>query len=254
MVNKAARRLVKGLNFALMPLGVQVVRSFNASDPEQFLPFDQTISGAHNAGLSVADYVDVTYNVAGATQGTIDQMAALGVFSSPLKVVAEIGPGSGRYLEKVLRVSSPSRYEIYETAKPWAEYLRRNYKEVVSQPTDRRSMKSTPSATVDLVQAHKVFVVTTFLTTCGYWLEMIRVTRPGAFIVFDIVTENCMDPPMLDRWLATMDDHGGYPAIMPRAFAADFFVKRGIKFIGSFFVPMKPGKTETFVFRKAEVR
>jgi hypothetical protein len=247
-----AKLLGKGLNLALNPLGVQLVRSHDWDDVEQFLPLEQTLSDARKAGLTVSDYVDATYNVAGATQQTIDQLAYMGVFATPIDVIAEIGPGSGRYLEKVLQLCDSSRYEIYETAGPWANYLTTTYG-VVSHPTDGYSMPHTATNSVDLVHAQKVFVATSFMTTCHYWLEMIRVARANAYIVFDIITEGCMDAKNLQHWLAsTAFMRGVYPSIVPRDFAVEFFANRGIALVGSFFVPMKPGKTETFVFRKRQ--
>jgi hypothetical protein len=44
---------------------------------------------------------------------------SLGVYSGAVNWVVEIGPGSGRYVEKTLSVCSPSRYEVYETATKW---------------------------------------------------------------------------------------------------------------------------------------
>jgi hypothetical protein len=244
--------LGKGLNLALNPLGVRLVRSHDWGDVEKFLPCDQTISDAHRAGLTVSDYVDVTYNVAGATQETIDKMARAGVFSTPIDVVAEVGPGSGRYLEKILRLCTPSRYEIYETAGSWARYLTATYG-VVSHPTDGFSMPHTPTKSVHLAHAHKVFVATSFLTTCRYWQEMIRITDADAHIVFDVVTEGCMSRDTLQHWLASTDYmRGVYPSVMPRDYAIEFFAKHGVAFVDSFFVPMKPGKTETFIFRKRQ--
>jgi hypothetical protein len=248
MSSTGMRRLARGVNRLLAPIGVRVTRVHDWSDPKEFLPFRETISGARGAGLSVGDYVDVTYNVAGATQMTIDAMADMKVFAHSFDTVVEIGPGSGRYLEKVKRECSPRRYEIYETAGPWADYLERTYG-VISQPTDGNSLRSTRTGTVDLVQAHKVFVVTGLRTTCRYWLEMLRVVKPRAFIVFDIVTEDCLDPETLDTWLEFDWEDETFPTLFPRQFTVDFFESRGAKLVGSFQVPMKPGTTETFVFR-----
>jgi hypothetical protein len=249
MVSKSVRLLARGVNRAIEPLGARIVGVHDWSNPAHFLPFQQTIAAAKDAGLSIADYVDVTYNVAGATRETIDRMVAAGVFADRIATVAEIGPGSGRYLEKVVRICSPSRYEFYETSAPWANYLVQTY-DAVWQPTDGESMSSTETGSIDLVHAHKVFVATSFLTTCGYWLEMIRVARQRAHIVFDVVTEACMDQATLERWLVRGTDHGPYPAIMPHCFTSDFFKVRGAELISSFQIPMKPGRTETFVFRK----
>jgi hypothetical protein len=43
--------------------------------------------------------------------------------------------------------------------------------------------------------------------------------------------------------------HGSYPAAMPRRIVIDFFTAHGFALVGTFFVPMGPGKTECFVFR-----
>ena len=240
--------LGRGVNRLLRPLGLQVNRTYSRTDHKQFLPFSATIAAAREKGLSVGDYVDQRYNVAGATQETIDRIAQLSVFSEQVKTAVEIGPGSGRYLEKVLRLCSPERYEIYETASPWAEYLTSTYN-VVRQPTDGWSLRSTENSSADLVQAYKVFVVTTFLSTCHYWQEMLRVARHGAYIIFDVMTEECLDPQTLDQWLEPKRDYGIYPTILPRNYTIEFFTSRQASLIGSFQIPMRPGRTETFVFR-----
>lgn len=251
MSPQAVRSLAQAANKILSPLGVRITRSgHDWSDPRQFLPLSETLSAAQAAGLTVSDYVDVTYNVAGATQSTIDAMDRLGVFSDPKKAVLEIGPGTGRYLEKVIRRCSPDRYEIYETAEGWARYLESRHG-VVRQPCSGSDLSSTPDTSIDLVQVHKVFVCTPFLITCRYFLEMNRVAKRNAHIVFDIVTERCMDDATLGLWIAEPPDHGNFPAIFPREFAIRFFEERHAHFVGSFFVPMRPGRTEVLVFRKA---
>jgi hypothetical protein len=71
---------------------------------------------------------------------------------------------------------------------------------VILQPTDGTSMKPTASASTDLVQAHKVFSGTPFTVTVRYWREMVRVARSGAHIVFDVMTENCPSPAVVEEW------------------------------------------------------
>lgn len=234
------------------PYGVKIIRkgAHDWSDVRTFIPFEATLMAASRVGLSVGDYIDNVMNrIPGATQATIDQMAGLGVFADKLQTVVEIGPGSGRYLEKTLAACAPARYEIYETATLWAAYLAKRF-DIILQPTDGRSLAATASNTVDLVQAHKVFSTIPFLTTARYWLEMVRVTRPGGFAVFDIVSESCMGPALLPRWASSNIDNGSYPAMIPRAVATGYFESQGFSLIGSFFIPMTPGRTETYVFRK----
>jgi hypothetical protein len=237
---------------ALKRLGVDVRRigGHDWTDIGSFIPFEPTLKAADAAGLSVGDYIDQVMNgIPGATQNTIDQMRSLGVFSGKLATVLEIGPGSGRYLEKTLRECSPERYEIYETAEPWAAYVVKKYG-VVRQPTDGASLAATPASSVDLVQAHKVFSGVELMITLQYWREMVRVTRAEGYVAFDIVTEGCLMPETVARWVDSGMKTGAYPSAVPRQVAVRYFEENGFACVGSFLVPMGPGLTETIVFRK----
>jgi hypothetical protein len=225
-------------------------RGHDWSDVANYIPFEATIEAARKAGVSVGDYIDgVREGITSTTQATMDQMAQLGLFAGILDTVVEIGPGSGRYLERTLKLCNPQRYEIYETAAPWAAYLEKKY-QVILQPTDGKSLAGTPSGSVDLVQAHKVFSTIPFLATARYWLEMVRVTRPGGFAVFDIVTEACMAPDMLESWVASGRGNASYPAMVPTSVAVGLFESHGFSLMGRFIVPMGPGSTEAYVFKK----
>jgi hypothetical protein len=238
------------LNWAVAPLGVRIVGTHDWRDTRNFIPFEGTINAAERVGLSVGDYIDAVMNhTPGATQATIDGMSRLGVFSGQIANVVEIGPGSGRFLEKTIAVCSPSHYEVYETAGPWAAYVVSKYN-VVLQPTDGKTLGSTPDGSTDLVHAHKVFNSIPFVETCSYWAEMARVARSGGHVVFDIMTEACLDSNTLKSWVAAEIEDGSYPAVMPRAPTIDCFEGRGFVLVGTFIVPMGPGRTEMFVFRK----
>jgi SAM-dependent methyltransferase len=246
---RAVKSAVKGC-LAAAGLEVRLLRRHDWTDVASFIPFTQTLSEAEKAGLSVGDYIDSVMNHApGATQATIDGMAALGVFSGRIDTVLEIGPGSGRYLEKVIRICSPKRCEIYETAEPWAQYVVEKYG-AIRQPTDGSRLAATPAASVDLVQAHKVFSGIHFLPTLRYWREMVRVMRPGGFAVFDVVTEACLAPDVVERWIDSGLDTGSYPAAVPRQALLGYFERCGCACVGSFQIPMGPGTTETFVLRR----
>jgi hypothetical protein len=242
------------MNAGLRPIGFELVRAGSVhdwDDPRTFLPFQDTLARAAAAGLRVSDYIDEKHAGRGSTQKTLDEMAALGVFAERIERVCEIGPGSGRYLEKTLKACRPSQYEIYETASAWANWLVEKYG-VIYRPTDGKTLSGTPSQSVDLVQAHKVFVATPSMITCRYLIEMARVVRDRGKVVFDIVTEDCMDDRSMDTWLASGIQSGPYPAIMPKRFVVDLMTSRGLTFRGSFFVEMKPGKTECMVFVRSD--
>jgi hypothetical protein len=219
------------------------------TDYRDYIPFEDTISGAAEAGLSVGDYIDAKHNKPGVTQNTIDQMTALGVFEGRIDRVCEIGPGSGRYLDKVLKVCNPSYCEIYETAQDWEQWLVEKYK-LTAQPTDGRSLSHTPSESIDLIQAHKVMPGQPSLVMCRYFEEMARVAQTGGKIVFDIVTEECLDNATLKDWFAQDTGYQHYPCLMPKQFAIDSLSSRSCAFVGSFLVPMEPGTTECMVFAK----
>jgi hypothetical protein len=244
--------LKSALNRSLAPIGVKItgIDNHDWSDVGNFIPFERTMEAARRAGMSVADYVDGVMNGApGSTQNTVDKIASLGVFSEPMRTVVEIGPGTGRYLEKILKADRPARYEIYETAGPWSAYLVKEY-DVVLQPTDGYSLSSTADASVCMVHSHKVLSAVPFMVTCCYWHEMARVIRPGGWAVFDVVTERCLAGDAMQIWAKSGLRLGSFPAVMPREVVVSFFTGKGFALAGSFIVPMPPGTTELLVFKR----
>jgi methyltransferase family protein len=250
MHHNVKHAIKQAVNTALSPLGVQIV-AHDWTNVSHFIPLEETLAAARCAELSVGDYIDTIMNkTPGTTQSTIDQMAALGVFSGQVQSIVEIGPGSGRYLEKTIKLCSPSRYEVYETAASWAAYLASEYG-VVVQPTDGTSLAATATDSMDLVQAHKVFSTIPFIETCRYWPEIVRVSKPSGYVAFDIVTEHCLGAEVLRMWAESSVVNGSsYPAVMPRRVAVDYFESNGFTLVGTFVVPMGQGKTEVFVFKK----
>ncbi|CAM5397141.1 hypothetical protein GCM10010329_58260 [Streptomyces spiroverticillatus] len=250
--NKGTLVVKAGVKRLLGRVGFDIVRSTNhRQGVDDFLPFEATMRAARAAGLSVGDYLDDVMNgTPGATQSTIDKLGGLGVFAAAPRTVLEIGPGSGRYLEKTLKECSPERYEIYETAEPWAAYLVETFG-VVARPTAGASLAATPDASVDLVQAHKVFNTVTFLVAARYFFEMARVTRPGGRIVFDVMTENCLDPEAVHTWATKGGPgHDSYPAAMPRRACVDLFASLGCRLEAEFLAPLGVASTEVLVFQK----
>ncbi len=238
-------------SFSRIGIEVRLTGRHDWTDIGSFIPFEQTLKAASDAGLSVGDYIDGVMNkIPGATQATIDRMKELQVFAGRIDTVLEIGPGSGRYTEKTIAACAPTRYEIYETAAPWARYVRDKYQAILQQTTGS-SLAPTASASVDLVQAHKVFSGLDLMVTLRYFPEIVRVTRSGGFVVFDVVTEACLDPATIDRWIGSGFHTGSYPAAIPRESVIGYFGSRGFLCAGTFVIPMGPGTTESFVFRKS---
>lgn len=245
MAISAKRRMLMGVNQVLSLAGVELIRK--DKEFQDYIPLKKTLADAEQAGMPLGDYIDMRFNVPGTTQKTIDKMAELGVFSGKVDRVCEIGPGSGRYLAKVVELCKPGYYEIYETSKDWREWLAQKYG-VVSQNTDGASLSSTPSQSLDLVHTHKVLYGNPIITIGRYLLEMARVVKDGGYAVFDLVTEDCLADELLDKWISSGVDHAH--SMTSKQFAIDFFTRRGFQYLGGFIVPMEPGVTEYFVFKK----
>lgn len=239
------KRMLNLANKVLGPMGIELIRTDRQF--QSYIPLQKTLKGAEIAGLPLGEYIDSQFNVSGTTQATVDKMKEFGVFSGDIQRVCEIGPGSGRYLEKVRQIAQPNHYEIYETSRDWRSWLVDTY-HVIPMETDGISMSSTPSESIDLVHTHKVLYGNPIITICKYLDEISRVVRKGGYVVFDLLTEGCLTDEYIGKWIASEVDHAC--SMTGKEFAVNFFVNRGFRYLGGFFVPMKPGITEYFVFKK----
>jgi phospholipid N-methyltransferase len=234
------------VNSLLRPLRVQLVPGRSADSAVQdFIPARKTIAAARKAGLSVADYIDSTFARPGATAQTVSTMLRLADLSGGVGTVCEIGPGSGRYAEAVIKALRPDSYEIYETAADWLPHLA-DLPNAIIRDCDGRALSQTADGSVDLVHAQKVFVYLEFAATIRYLEEMARVVRPHGVVAFDIVTENCLDDATVRHWA---QQETIYRPI-PRAWAIGFMQRRGLSLAGSYIAPLTEGVTELMVFRR----
>ncbi len=255
-IQSFARAAKRQINRTLRAAGVQLVRTGPRPFEEfrDYIPFKETLTAAEAEGLSVSDYIDRRYNVPGATQETIDRLVAAGAIGPSVRRLCEIGPGSGRYLERTIAACRPDHVEIYETAEEWRGFLVSKHG-VLARPADGSTLGATPAGSIDLVQAHKVFVGLPLVATFRYLREMLRVVAPGGHVVFDMMTEPCMTDEVVDRWLSIPASYSYYPSMVPRQYLIDFFERRGCGVATTFVVPNTPGKTECFAFvRRAEIR
>ena len=141
-----------------------------------YISAKETVSAAKREALSVCEYVEKLWDKQGDTQKVIDEMASYAVFQTENPNVLEIGTGTGRYLEKVLDRCKPAKYESYETADDWSEWLQFAYP-IVSKEADGVSLKDTPTRSIDLLHAHGVFVYLPFLASYRYFKEIFRVVK-----------------------------------------------------------------------------
>jgi hypothetical protein len=242
------RQLRDTLNRVLGSFDLELVRRGQGAF-ENYLPLRSTLAGAKAAGSKVGDFIDAIHNVPGATDQTLSEMAQLGVFNRTIDCVCELGPGSGRYLERTLQRCRPARYEVYETAKDWRDWLASTYP-IIAHKADGVSFSRTPTASVDLMQAHKVLPGLPIFVACRYLTEMARVTRLNGMVVFDVLTEQCLGDELVSTWLSR---HAWPQSMFPKEFVIAYLNRRGLAFVGSFVISMAPGITEYFVFSRAAV-
>ena len=238
------------INRLLAPAGIKIVRVTSPTIGGQPISDEQAIAEAQRRGISAGLYLEELFGKIGRAQKIIDRMKTVGALSEDLSVVCEIGPGSGLYIEKVLGIASPDRYEIYEIARNRAKFLAREHP-VISQPTDGCTLTHTPSATVQLVHAHGVFVALQFLTSYSYFKEIVRVTAPEGYAVFDIISEDCLDEDTVDLWL---NSNLRYPSFLSKKYVIDFFNQHGFHLVDDFKLPLLVQGDSCYLVFKREPR
>lgn len=214
-----------------------------------FISANEIIHTAKRENLSVCDYVEKIWNQSGRTQSVIDEMEMARVFSKEFPSVLEIGPCTGRYLEKIINKISPKSYEIYETAQDWNNWLKKTYP-IISRNADGYSLKETANDSIDIAHAHGVFVYLPFLVAVKYFFELFRVVNQNGYVIFDIFSENCFDQITLQNWINTSQI---YPCIFPKKYLIELFNNNGFSLISTFFNKYGEGKSEYFIFKKTEL-
>jgi hypothetical protein len=211
-----------------------------------YVPAAEAVSAAKAAGLSVTEYVEQLWNQPGRSAAVMHKLAALGAVSASTKSIVEIGPGTGRYIGATLKLQTPNRYQIYETALDWRTWLASEYP-IEACNADGRTLGQTPNHSADLIHAHGVFVYIPFLVTYRYFEEIVRVAAPHTFVAFDILSEPCLSDKTVADWLKAGDE---YPCFLSKGYAIDFFAHRGFQEIHSFFMPYGAGRSEYLIFRR----
>lgn len=217
------------VNLILRRFGYELVRISKMGGG--YIDAVETVHAASLRDQSVCEYVESLWDQGGWTDRVIEEMQKAGSLFSCDRV-CEIGPGSGRYLERVLKRISPKQYDIYEIADDWATYLEDAYTPtVVPQPTDGRTLKHTLSESCGLVHAHGVFVYLPFLQVFEYFAEMVRVCAPCGYVVFDFYSDEHFDTDVINRWLTSPER---YPVILPRRTVLKYFKDRRLHVIHEF--------------------
>ena len=233
------------VNRCLLPLGFKMVSARYGLGSS--IDMAATVAGAKAKGQTVCEYVETLWHQQGCTARVIEEMKRSGCLSK-LNNVVEIGPGTGRYLDFVLREATPKRYEIYETAADWAGWLAETYSPtVVRQHADGHTLHQTPSQSCELVHAHGVFVYLSLLHSFEYFPELCRVLAPGGYLVFDFLPAAEFDLPTINRWLQT---ENRYPVVLPEEHVRKYFAERGCNLIHEFDNRYGEGRSHYVVFKR----
>lgn len=197
-----------------------------------FLDASTTVAAARETGVSVCDYLERLdgSNKVGRRDRIIHTLEVAGVLNG-ITSVCEIGAGTGRFLEKILAITNPSRYEIYETDRGWVEFLIREYGNhkscrLICHPSDGVTLNHTPDESCDLVHAHAVFVYLPILQTFGYLKDCARICRKGGHVVFDCFLDKSFAMDDLNQWLA---GHHRWPVVIPQALLEEFLFSHHLR-------------------------
>lgn len=218
---------------------IRKLRSFTKSDPNvgAFLNAKEVIKQAEKEGLSVSEYVDKTGDdkrKIGRVGRVLDYLENfIGIKDDEISVL-EIGPGTGRYMEGLIsRKLNISRYEIYETANDWRNYLEKNYKtrfnEFISHKPDAVTLKSSANGSIDLVHAHAVFVYLRPLHVMRYVKEMARVARTGGYVFFDYLPDQQLYEDGYMGWTNGIHE---WPIFFSDELMKDFTASIGLEIVG----------------------
>ena len=243
-VKSLSSRVLTATNKILAKVGVKIARVRSVYG---YLEAKDVIENAKKANVSVCEYLERQSPHETTAREVIVQLQKRGVFEKTPKSVLEIGAGSGRYLSNLIEAIGNTDYQIYEPASDWSNWLAQTYS-VKNQPCDGSSLAATNSESIDFVHANGVFVYINFLTTYQYFQEMIRVARPGSWIVFDVISENCLSDEQVTKWIESSFD---FPAFLSRVHIENYFVARGCKLEGSFLSKLAAGSSEYLIFKKA---
>jgi SAM-dependent methyltransferase len=213
-----------------------------------------TIAAARGRGLSICDYresLEADPRKRGRRDRIIARMREAGTLADAA-IVCEIGAGTGQYVEKVIAISAPSRYEIYETDRGWVEFLQSEYAsrltgDLVCWPADGTTLRDTPDGSCGLVHAHAVFVYLPLLQSVAYLKECVRVCRPGGHIVFDCFLDRSFGLADAETWLR--GPHR-FPMVFPERLLSDFVTRHGLRQITTFPEVYGDGTVDYFVWRK----
>ncbi|MEG3436545.1 class I SAM-dependent methyltransferase [Pannus brasiliensis CCIBt3594] len=245
-LNSYVNKMIRGFSLPIAPLKTPSVYRYKPRN----ISARETIDMASKKGISVSDYVETLWNQKSHAKTIVNRFQKLGMFDNKITTVLEIGTGTGIHAEKIIQLCQPERYESYETDRDWADWLARQYN-LISRNADGRSLDDSADYSIDLVFAHGVFIYIPFLTVCQYFQEIVRVTKEGGYVAFDIFSEECFDDETLRAWI---DSNYDIPYFLRKNYVLEFFRQSGFKLVEEFFNDhFDVGRSKYLVFQKTRL-
>jgi SAM-dependent methyltransferase/CDP-glycerol glycerophosphotransferase (TagB/SpsB family) len=220
-----------------------------------FIDAPSTVAAARAKGMSVCDYresLEDDPRKRGRRGRIIRRLADAGIFQG-VSAACEIGAGTGMYLEKVIELARPKSYEVYEINPGWVQFLESEYgsrqgTKLVCHPADGATLRFTPANSIDLVQAHGVFVYVPLMQSLRYLKECARVCRPGGHVVFDCYLDTTFSSlTVAEAWLGSP---WHFPVIVPKKLLEEFAAANSFTCVDAFSEIHGAGIVDYFVWRK----
>lgn len=243
------RALVRRL---LRRFGLQVSRIGGG-----FIDVRATVADAKKKGLALNDCIELNADdpaKRGRRDRVLDQLLHCGALDRVLRV-CEIGPGTGRYTERIIGTCQPRNYDIYETHRGWRRYLLQTHgtdtaTSLHAPEANGTSLGDTPDNSCELVHAHAVFVYLPVMTVIGYITEMLRVCRNGGHICFDYIAAEDFDADAAARWSRLGHN---WPVLVPRHLVQELGIRAQATLKSRFAEPYGGSQCEYVVWQKNPV-
>lgn len=216
-----------------------------------FIDAEDTVRAAEAAGLSVENYYygSSSEEMRGRLDRIVDRIVPLFDPGTPVAVV-EIGAGTGVFTKRVLSRLPCRAYHVYEVNPGWSDYLARTYGHAPgfkAHACDGETLRGTETASIDLVQAHGVFVYTPTLITLSYCLESARVLKPGGRLCFDCYLDTGFGEEQRRKWMASPHR---FPVVVPAQMLAAVLREAGLHEISHFREVHGPDYVDYLLFEK----
>ncbi|MBC7615285.1 MAG: class I SAM-dependent methyltransferase [Pedobacter sp.] len=234
------KRYINKFGFELKPTG-----------QGYFCPYT-VVPLAKEKNMSLCEYLE-TYNEGGVGKRRDYIVEKLfSILPKSISSILEIGTGTGMYLEKLYPHYTPKKYEVYETALSWVQYLKEEYKDLKQiqyHSADGKTLWQTKTESIDLVTSHGVFVYLPLISSVQYLDEMYRACTKSGYIVFDCFTDENFSLPTVNDWLKEEHEYR-FPVLIPVKIINAYALKNNLELVSKFEVNYHASFSTYYILKK----